>query len=64
MVGRRARHVLLGVITGVWTIQFFAMLFSGFSPDMTVNAAFMLVAGSTFGVEALRRNQNNRGGGE
>ena len=63
MVGRRARHVLLGVITGVWTIQFFAMLLADFKPDMTVNAAFMLVAGSTFGVEALRRGQN-RGGEE
>ena len=55
MVGRRARHVLLAIITGVWTIQFFAVLFAGASPDPTVNAAFLLVAGAVFGVEAIKR---------
>jgi ABC-type glycerol-3-phosphate transport system permease component len=60
MVGRRARHVLLAVVTIIWVIQFFAMLFADFEPDLTVNAAFLLVAGSVFGVETLKRP--DRGG--
>lgn len=59
MVGRRARHALLAIIAGVWTIQFFAVLFANRTPDPTVNAAFLLVAGAVFGVEAVRRGKGN-----
>lgn len=61
MVGRRWRQGLVVVITGVWVIQFIAMLGFDFQPDSTVNAAFLLVAGAVFGVEAIR---SGRGGGD
>lgn len=61
MVGRRWRHGLVVVITGVWVVQFLAMLTINFEPDSTVNAAFLIVAGGIFGAEAIR---NGRGGSD
>lgn len=61
MVGKRATHALLAIITGVWTIQFFAVLLTDAKADPTVNAAFLLVAGAVFGVEAIRRNGKDEG---
>lgn len=62
MVGRRWRHALIAVITGVWVVQFFANVFGDFSPDATVNAAFLIVAGAVLGVDAVRGKSNNDGG--
>ena len=64
MVGRRWRHGLLAVITSVWTVQFVAVLVAGFKPDQTVNAAFLLVAGAVFGVEAIRGNRRDDESGD
>lgn len=63
MVGRRWRHGLIAIITGVWVAQFVANVFGEFSPDATVNAAFLIVAGAVFGVDAIR-GRGNSGGGE
>lgn len=60
MVGKRARHALLAIITGVWTIQFFAVLFTDAKADPTVNAAFLLAAGAVFTVEAIRRDGGDK----
>lgn len=64
MVGRRARHALVAVVTTVWVVQFGAVLFAGFNPDPTVNAAFLLIAGAIFGVEAVRGSRSNNDGGD
>lgn len=61
MVGRGWRNGLVGVITGVWVVQFVAMLWLKFEPDPTVNALMLLVAGSIFGAEAIK---HGRGGSE
>lgn len=62
MVGRRWRHALIAVITGVWVAQFVANVVGDFSPDATVNAAFLIVAGAVFGVDAIRGRHNDGGG--
>lgn len=61
MVSQRVLHALVGLIAGVWTIQFFAVWLTDFKPDTTVNAAFMLVAGAVFTREALRRDKGGSG---
>lgn len=55
MVSQRVRHALIGLIAGVWLTQFIANLWTDFEPDATVNAAFLIVAGFVFTVEALKR---------
>lgn len=64
MVGRQWRQGLVAVITGVWVVQFIAMLGFDFTPDTTVNAAFLLVAGAVFGVEAIRTGRGGSDGGD
>lgn len=65
MVGRRARNIVAGVVTTVWVVNFTAnLLVASFTPDPSVNAAFMVVLGAIFGVEAIRGARRKGGDDE
>lgn len=48
-------HALATLIAGIFTVQFFAVWLTDFEADTTVNAAFLLVVGSVFSAEAIKR---------
>lgn len=56
MVSQRVRHALVGIIVGMFVIQFFAVRLLGWEPETAVNAALLIIVGAVFSVEAFRRN--------
>lgn len=59
MISDRVRTVVLGVVTAVWAMNFFAgLVIEDYKPDQAINGIFMAIAGTLFALG----NRNNDGG--
>lgn len=54
MIGDRTRTVIIGVVTGVWALNFMAGLVPQFEyqPDQAINGIFMAIVGGLFALGA------------
>lgn len=54
VIGDRTRTVIIGVVTGVWALNFMAGLVPQFEyqPDQAINGIFMAIVGGLFALGA------------
>lgn len=53
----RTRTMVIGVVTGVWTINFFLTAFlDGYEPYSEINAIFMGIVGGLFAIGSKKKD--------
>lgn len=64
MIGDRSRTIIIGVVTTVWAINFFAGLaVPGYEPSESINGIFMAIVGGLFALGA-RKGAGGKGNDE
>lgn len=65
MIGDRSRTIIIGVVTAVWAINFFAGLaVPGYEPSESINGIFMAIVGGLFALGARKGAPGNKGNDE
>jgi len=65
MIGDRTRTIVIGVVTGVWFLNFAAGLVPAlnYQPDQAINGIFMAIVGGLFALGAAKKDGGSGGGG-
>lgn len=63
MIGERMANWIIGVVTGIWAVNFLVGLVPqfGYEPDQAINGIFMAIVGGAFALrarESSRKQQN------
>lgn len=64
MIGDRTRTIVIGVVTGVWFLNFAAGLVPALSyqPDQAINGIFMAIVGGLFALGVAKKDGTGGGG--
>lgn len=53
MIGDRTRSIIIGVVTTIWAVNFFAgLVVPGYQPSESINGIFMAIVGGLFALAA------------